>query len=86
MGTYREAVVGFHSRASVCASAICAGVILVTTLSRFLSAPLSPLAAAKLNHMCALTDTAADGVHECEMGLSGRVTLFGRPYNTNSPR
>ena len=46
---------GFHSRASFCASAICAGVILAATLSRFLTAAASPLAATRLNHMCACT-------------------------------
>ena len=46
---------GFHSRASFCASAICAGVILAATLSRCLTASASPLAATRLNHMYACT-------------------------------
>ena len=53
---------GFHSRASFCASAICAGVILEATLPRAAAAlfersppPLSACAAAKLYHMCATT-------------------------------
>ncbi len=46
---------GFHSRARFCASAICVGVILAATKSRCPAALLSPPAAAKLNHMCALT-------------------------------
>jgi hypothetical protein len=46
---------GFHSRASFSASAICAGVIFAATISRRITASVSPLAAAKLNHMCAVT-------------------------------
>ena len=46
---------GFHSRASFCASAICAGVILAAIWSRLLMASASPLAAARLHHMCACT-------------------------------
>ena len=56
------AYLGFHSRASFCASASCAGVILVATKSQFLTALLrfsfpdaSKRAAARLNHMCAST-------------------------------
>ena len=44
-----------HLFASCWASAICCGVIFRETLSRFSMALLSPLAAAKLNHMCAFT-------------------------------
>jgi len=47
--------VGFHSRASRCASAICSGVIFKTNLSRALFASSRPCAAAKLNHMWART-------------------------------
>ena len=47
--------VGFHSRASRCASAICAGVILAATLSRFFAATPAPCAAAKLYHIWART-------------------------------
>jgi hypothetical protein len=48
--------VGFHSRASFCASAIWAGVMRLATISRFLTASLNPLvAAAKLSHICAVT-------------------------------
>jgi hypothetical protein len=46
---------GFHSRASLCASAICAGVILAATTFLSLGASFSPAAADKLNHMCAVT-------------------------------
>ena len=42
-----------HSLASFCACAICWGVIRAAIKSRFLTASLSPLTAAKLNHMCA---------------------------------
>ena len=48
---------GFHSRASFWASASCAGVICRATISLFLTASLNPLAAAKLNHMCAVTSS-----------------------------
>jgi hypothetical protein len=44
---------GFHSRASFCASATCAGVNCAATISRAFTAFLFLLAAAKLNHMCA---------------------------------
>jgi hypothetical protein len=44
---------GFHSRASFCASAICAGVIFAAIKSR--SAVKFPPAAAKLSYMCAMT-------------------------------
>jgi hypothetical protein len=44
---------GFHSRASFCASAICAGVNCAATISQAFTAFLFLLAAAKLNHMCA---------------------------------
>jgi hypothetical protein len=46
---------GFHSLASLCASAICAGLICAATVSRSLAASVSPLTAAKLYHMYALT-------------------------------
>jgi hypothetical protein len=46
---------GTPPRASLCASAICAGVMSAVALSRFSGATLSPLAAAKLYHMCAMT-------------------------------
>jgi len=44
---------GVHSRASRCASAICADVIFPATASRFFVASALPRAAARLNHMCA---------------------------------
>ena len=45
---------GFHSRASLCASAICAGVIKEAMASRALTERLKfPCEAARLNHMCA---------------------------------
>jgi hypothetical protein len=43
---------GFHSRASFCASATCAGVNCAATISRAFTAFLFLLAAAKLSHMC----------------------------------
>ena len=43
--------VGFPSRVSFCASAICAGVMSVAIISRFFVATWSPAAAARLNHM-----------------------------------
>ena len=43
----------FHSRASFCALAICAGVIRRATRFRLLIASWSPRAAAKLSHMYA---------------------------------
>jgi hypothetical protein len=50
---------GFHSRASFCASAICAGVIIVAMKSRYLAAPAAtpvfPWAALRFHHMCAAT-------------------------------
>jgi hypothetical protein len=52
---------GFHSRVSFCASAICAGVILLATSSRCLAANSEPNgptgidAVDKFNHMYALT-------------------------------
>jgi Sel1 repeat-containing protein len=42
---------GFHSRANFCASPICAGVMRLAMISRFLSASSKPLVAAKLSHM-----------------------------------
>ena len=48
-------LVGFHSRASFCASAICAGVMSRAIRSRKVAAPSLPCAADKLNHMYALT-------------------------------
>jgi hypothetical protein len=42
---------GFQSRASFCASAICAGVILRSAMPRVLTALCSPCAADRLNHM-----------------------------------
>jgi hypothetical protein len=45
----------FSSPASFCASAICAGVICAATISRSFTAFSMPRAAAKLNHMCAVT-------------------------------
>ena len=54
--TYRGAcLIGFHSRASFCASAICAGVMFPAALSRSFTASWLPCAADKLNHMWALT-------------------------------
>jgi hypothetical protein len=55
LGQVRWAYFGFHSLASFCAFAICAGVIFAAALSRFCTASLCPLAAAKLNHMRAVT-------------------------------
>jgi hypothetical protein len=46
---------GFHSRASFCASAICAGVMRWATRSRLVAASLTPCAADKFNHICART-------------------------------
>jgi hypothetical protein len=46
---------GFHSRASFCASAICAGIILAAVLSRNSIASFAPAAAAKFAHLWALT-------------------------------
>jgi hypothetical protein len=46
---------GFHSRASFCASAICAGVMRRAAMSRFSAVGCTPCAAAKLSHMCART-------------------------------
>src|SRR5262249_30896130 len=58
----RSRYFGCHSRASFCASASCSGDILAATKSRFLTASLrlraadaGKRAAARLNHMCALT-------------------------------
>jgi len=48
-------VIGFHSRASFCASAICSGVMCCATKSRFFAATLSPCTADKLSHMYART-------------------------------
>jgi hypothetical protein len=48
-------LVGFHSRASFCASAIWAGVMRRAMRSRKVAAPSLPCAADKLNHMYALT-------------------------------
>jgi len=53
---------GFHSRTSLCAAAICAGVIFLAMMSRFfkalprysVSATVLP-AAARLNHLYACT-------------------------------
>jgi hypothetical protein len=46
---------GFHSRASFCASAICAGVMRSAMLSLYFIAKLLPRAADKLSHLCART-------------------------------
>jgi hypothetical protein len=48
-------VVGLHLRANFCASAICSGVILSAVSFRNISAKELPCAAARLNHMYALT-------------------------------
>jgi len=74
---------GFHSRASFCASTICAGVILAATLSRFLAAFALPLAAARLNHTWARIlsprHALAGLVHEAEVVLGiGIATLSER--------
>jgi hypothetical protein len=47
--------VGFHSRASFCASAICAGVMRRAIRSRKVAAPSLPCAADKVNHTYART-------------------------------
>jgi hypothetical protein len=50
--SYRDGcVVGFHSRASFCASAICAGVISFEKISRLFAAAASPFAAAIFDHI-----------------------------------
>jgi hypothetical protein len=48
---YRDGcvIVGFHSRASSCATAICAGVMRRAMMSRFFTADWSPCAADKMN-------------------------------------
>src|SRR5674476_627936 len=53
--SYRDGgVVGFHSRVSFCASAICAGVIHSSEMmSRLIAASCTPRAADKLSHMYA---------------------------------
>lgn len=48
-------VVGFHSRARFCASAICARVIFAASASRLARADTSPAVAARLYHLCAST-------------------------------
>jgi len=51
----RRSGFGFHSRTSLCAAAICSEVILAATLSRRSTAFCAPLAAASVNHLCAMT-------------------------------
>ena len=50
-----DCIFGFHSRASLCASAVCAGVMRRAIRSRKAAAPSLPCAADKLNHMYART-------------------------------
>jgi glycerol uptake facilitator-like aquaporin len=67
-------------RAIFCASAICTGVIFAATLSRAFAASWSPLSAAKLSHMCAVTEscgTPGCGIYVL-LGFRCRPRLNGR--------
>ena len=84
---------GFHSLASFCASAICAGVILSSSVVRMARASLSSFCAPsmraarvsdKLSHMCARTSSSrysvAYGVHLTENKLrNAEVLVSGAP-------